>query len=183
MKPVKILPEAIDRAALALAAKRSNLDAALGPSLPQYTSRGRYDAYYEREQYLKRYRQTIFLTWFGITLSLKIACSKAGIKHGSYSRWRRHDPEFMVKYNQVLTEALDELAGAVYIRAIGRHRYDDQGNVVTDPAGRPYIDKGSDKLAAALLQLPDDKPPRPRKYAPAGASQYTMPKPDRPRSR
>lgn len=104
----------------------------------------------------RREEQKAWLDAYTKSLSPRLACISTGVSLAMYRRWRTTDPWFASRYNITLEAALEEVQSSVMARATGYLSADEDGNIITDAAGKPVYSGGSDRLAMALLGVKND---------------------------
>lgn len=97
-----------------------------------------------KEQWLEIFRRC---------LSPQLACKQTQLSIKTYQRWRKTDPWFCRKLNEIIEEAHEEMIGSAYARATGYYKPDleTESGFEEDATGRPIRHGMSDRLAIAMI--------------------------------
>lgn len=102
-------------------------------------------------------RKQEWLAVYARCLSPSLACKQTGVPISTYQAWRKKDPDLCRGINLAISQAHDELRGAVIVRATGYLQNDPQtGEIERDATGKPIYRGGSDVLAKKLLEIDTD---------------------------
>ncbi|MDF1527630.1 MAG: hypothetical protein P1R74_00760 [Sedimenticola sp.] len=76
------------------------------------------------QEHNKQKKQEVFLAAYEQSLSLKLACERAGVHVTTFRYWKKTDADFCRQLNAVLADWQQELVGAAANKALGYTKID-----------------------------------------------------------